>query len=55
LSASGEAGAEREEKERNREDEGFHGRARDNRHVKLCPWGKGAPIIGKWECVHCGV
>lgn len=55
LRACGEAGAERDEKERNGEDERFEGRARENRDVKLCAGRKVAPINGGWEIVHSGI
>ena len=51
LGARGQAGAEREEKECNGEDEGFERRTTENRHVKLCGRGKSAPIIGDWKRV----
>jgi hypothetical protein len=49
LRARSQAGAEREEKEDDGEDEGFEGRPTENRHVKLCWSGKRAPISGKRE------
>jgi hypothetical protein len=55
LCASGEAGAEREEKERDGEEEGFEGRAGENRDVELRARGKIAPIVGSWERLQCGI
>ena len=55
LRASGQAGAQGQKKQRHSEDERFAGRARKNRHVKLCRRGKGPPIIGNWEGIHGGV
>ena len=51
LGARGQAGAEREEKERNGEDEGFERRTTENGDIELCRRGKSAPIAGDWKRV----
>jgi hypothetical protein len=51
LGARSQAGAEREEKERNGEDEGFERRTTENGDIELCRRGKSAPIAGDWKRV----
>jgi len=55
LGACGEAGAECEEKQCDGEDEGFPGRARENRDVKLRARGNVAPIYRGRERIDSGI
>ena len=55
LRASGEAGAEREKKEGDSENEGFEGRARKDGLVKCNARRKIGPVIGERESIETGI
>ena len=55
LRAGGQAGAEREKKEGDSEDEGFEGRAWKNGLVEGDTRGKSVPVNGSRKGVQCGI
>jgi len=55
LRASGQAGAEREKKEHDGEDEGFAGRAWKNGLVECDTRRKSVPVIGEREGIETGI
>ena len=55
LRAGGQAGAEREKKEGNSEDEGFAGRARKNGLIEGDTRGKSGPVDGGRKGVQCRI